>query len=90
MYATRDRGPALYAEAKGRTTEPGLDADTMFGQLLRRMHDRTGRYAVVVPDGHSLRMVKRVPQHIIDRLGIEVYAVAEDGAVRQVGRDAEG
>jgi hypothetical protein len=27
----------LIAEAKGHTTSAGLDTDTMFGQLLRRM-----------------------------------------------------
>ena len=32
-------GVTLYAEAKGRTTSPGLDVDTMYGQLLRRMTD---------------------------------------------------
>lgn len=30
-------GEKLYAEAKGRTTAPGLDIDTAYGQLLRRM-----------------------------------------------------
>jgi hypothetical protein len=41
----------LYAEAKGRTAAVGLDVDTLYGQLLRRMADpgAGARYAVVVP-----------------------------------------
>ena len=42
----------LYAEVKGRTTDAGLDVDTVYGQLLRRM-TYTGpgrvRYGIVVP-----------------------------------------
>jgi hypothetical protein len=38
VYAERGED-RLYAEAKGRTTSPGLDVDTLYGQLLRRMRD---------------------------------------------------
>jgi hypothetical protein len=50
IYGERD-GDRLDAEVKGRTTEAGLDADTMYGQLLRRMDDpQPGtRYAAVAP-----------------------------------------
>ncbi|NAZ86466.1 hypothetical protein [Kineococcus indalonis] len=41
VVATRE-GQVLYAEAKGRTAAPGLDVDTMYGQLLRRMLSRAG------------------------------------------------
>ena len=34
-----DRGrERLYVEAKGKTMAPGLDVDTAYGQLLRRMN----------------------------------------------------
>lgn len=49
VRAERD-GSVIYAEAKGRTSAPGLDVDTMFDQLLRRMNpddDHLARYAVV-------------------------------------------
>ncbi|MFF0264670.1 hypothetical protein [Kribbella sp. NPDC004536] len=75
----------IYAEVKGRTSEPGLDVDTMFGQLLRRMTDATARYAVVVPEGRALTAVLRVPASVLERLGIDVYAVTDDGAVSRVG-----
>jgi hypothetical protein len=32
-------GVRLFAEAKGITSSPGLDVDTAYGQLLRRMPD---------------------------------------------------
>jgi hypothetical protein len=50
VYAERG-DERLYAEAKGRTTSPGLDVDTLYGQLLRRMKDPKpgARYSVVVP-----------------------------------------
>ncbi|MGH3490228.1 MAG: hypothetical protein ACRDP8_20260 [Actinopolymorphaceae bacterium] len=79
----------LYAEAKGSTQAPGLDADTMYGQLLRRMtneHDpAVTRYAAVVPDEPTvLRAALRVPRRIRALLRIELYAVAAGGTVRQV------
>jgi hypothetical protein len=83
-------GMTIYAEAKGRTTSPGLDVDTMYGQLLRRMGNepkpRT-RYAVVVPDT-ALAAAKRVPTWVRSRLEIDVYAVHEDGRVELHGSTA--
>ena len=71
----------LVAEAKGRTMAPGLDADTMYGQLLRRMKHPAGtRYAVVGPS-QFVAHILRVPEPIRERLAIEVYSVDELGAV---------
>jgi Holliday junction resolvase len=36
----------LVAEVKGTTTSPGLDVDTAYGQLLRRMGDRPRRHPI--------------------------------------------
>jgi hypothetical protein len=50
VYA--ERGPDKpYAEAKGRTAAIGLDVDTLYGQMLRRMKDpgSAARYVVVLP-----------------------------------------
>src|SRR5687767_6966221 len=46
------RNQRVYAEARGRTAAMGLDVDTLYGQLLRRMPaDQVGTavFAVVVP-----------------------------------------
>lgn len=62
----------------------------MYGQLLRRMGDEPkarARYAVVVPDS-ALPAAKRVPTRIWSRLGIDGYAVHEDGRVDLCGSTA--
>ncbi len=82
VVATR-AGRTLYAEAKGRTNAPGLDADTMYGQLLRRMgpeDDPLVSYAVVVPDT-AVSAAQRVPTWVRARLRIDLYVVSPDGQV---------
>lgn len=64
----------LYAEVKGRTTDAGLDVDTAYGQLLRRMTDTEPgdvRYAIVVPTT-AVKAALRVPAHLRTKLGIDV------------------
>jgi hypothetical protein len=72
----------LYAEAKGRTTESGLDVDILYGQLLRRMADPgTGaRYAAVVPTA-AVQAALRVPAWVRQRLDVGVYEVDDAGTV---------
>lgn len=74
----------LYVEAKGLTSSPGLDVDTMYGQLLRRMQhpEAQARYAVVVPLA-ALQAALRVPAWVRERLKVDVYAVEPDGGVTQ-------
>lgn len=75
----------LFVEAKGRTAAPGLDVDTMYGQILRRMpmdtDDVTVAFAVVVPTGPAERAALRVPERIRQLLRISVYTVSEDDRV---------
>lgn len=81
VVAERD-GLTLLAEAKGGTSSPGLDVDTAYGQLLRRMapeqDDR--RYALVVPVAVR-KAAERVRPEIRATLKIDLYFVAEDGSV---------
>ncbi len=77
----------LYAEAKGRTAAIGLDVDTLYGQLLRRMPANelgSAVFAVVVPT-EAVEAVLRVPGRVRAALGIEVYSVAVDGSIAHVG-----
>lgn len=72
---------ALIAEVKGHTSSPGLDVDTLYGQLLRRM--RPGdevTYAVVVPASVGVA-AGRVPAAVRQSLLIDIYEVAADGSV---------
>ncbi|TYK44601.1 hypothetical protein FXF68_34715 [Actinomadura decatromicini] len=72
----------LICEAKGTTSVPGLDCDTAYGQLLRRMSDPTReiQYAVVVPSS-ALKAALRVPQRVRDLLRVAVYEVRDDFTV---------
>lgn len=88
--ATR-AGTTLYVEAKGNTTAPGLDIDTMYGQLLRRMDpdDPVARYVAVVPDEpRAVRAVLRVHGRVRAQLRIDVYAVAADNSVRSLAKES--
>lgn len=90
VVATRgDR--TLVAEAKGTTSAPGLDVDTGYGQLLRRMRDDVGvSYGLVVPD-QVASAATRVPAHVLDRLDVSVYVVDEAGSIRLgAGPDTAG
>lgn len=72
----------LVAEAKGVTTSPGLDVDTLYGQLLRRMVEPRARYAVVVPE-KVVTAAQRVPEWVRTSLGIELYGVDMDDTIRR-------
>jgi hypothetical protein len=90
VVATRV-GVTIYAEVKGRTTSPGLDVDTQYGQLLRRVpEDRPENafLAVVVPDS-AVRLALRVPASVRKQLGISVYGVSETGDVTHVGAEPD-
>jgi len=83
VVAEKD-GLKVLAEAKGRTAAIGLDVDTMFGQLLRRM-PATGpsdgtRFAVVVPT-ETVSAVRRIPAWVLEELQIDIYVVGDDGSV---------
>jgi hypothetical protein len=86
VVATRGRR-RIIAEARGGTADASLDADTAYGQLLRRMGpDGAGldtRYAIVAPES-SRTAVLRVPAPIRQRLNIDVYLVSVDGGVEKV------
>jgi hypothetical protein len=81
LEAERD-GERLVAEAKGHTSQPGIDADIAYGQLLRRMTAESTRvrYALVVPTSGVSRAL-RVPRHVRAQLGIDVYEVTANGEI---------
>jgi hypothetical protein len=76
-------GHRIVAEAKGKTAAPGLDVDTLYGQLLRRMTAAANTtYAVVVPEDLA-PVAARVDHAVRARLNIVIYGVDRDGTVRQ-------
>ena len=87
VVAERD-GARLICEAKGRTTDPGTDFDTAYGQLLRRMptegDSKAGFGLVMRDDPRSIRAARRVNERVRALLRITLYAVAENGTVRVI------
>jgi hypothetical protein len=85
LLASRD-SETLYTEAKGRTAAVGLDVDTLYGQLLRRMpiaEDPAARFAVVVPT-EGAAAAARVPPRVRQLLRIDLYEVDVKGTVRAI------
>lgn len=71
----------LVAEVKGKTSAPGLDIDTLYGQLLRRMVPiAETQYAVVVPEA-LVPVAERVPFLVRRLLDVAVYGVSATGHV---------
>lgn len=86
LVATRAE-ETVYVEAKGPTKAIGLDVDTLYGQLLRRMpiaEDPHARFAVVVPS-QGATAADRVPRRVRELLRIDLYQVDEHGQVRAAG-----
>jgi len=82
VVAERD-GEVIYAEAKGRTKAIGLDVDTLYGQLLRRMpiaDESISRFAVVVPSA-AVAAATRVPPRVREMLRIDIYEVTDGGHI---------
>jgi hypothetical protein len=75
----------LICEAKGSTSEKGIDADIAYGQLLRRMtsQEPRTRYALIVPSS-SVAAAVRVPLHVRQLLRIDVYEVTDEEQVRRL------
>lgn len=85
VVAERD-GEAIYAEAMGETAAMGLDIDTLYGQLLRRMpitDDSVARFAVVVPSP-ALPAATRVPRRVREMLRIDIYSIDDAKCERKL------
>lgn len=54
----------------------GLEIDTAYGQLLRRMRDESAgaRYAIVIST-EAMKAALRVPAWVRGRLALDVYGV---------------
>jgi hypothetical protein len=83
VYATRG-DERLHIEAKGATKDNGVSADIAWGQILRRMTELGApgaRYALAVPESIKSHVL-RVPLAVRQRLGVELFVVADNEDVR--------
>ena len=79
-------GEAWHIEAKGQTTQPGLDFRTCLGQLVQRMDSETSTYGIAIPDIEAFRVqVAKLSSWVVAALGIHWLFVHQDGTVHIVG-----
>jgi hypothetical protein len=78
-------GERWHIEAKGVTSQCGLDFKTCLGQLLLGMEEPSTTYAVAIPDDpRYLLQVAKVSSWVVDRLGVHWLIVAKDGSIKVV------
>lgn len=81
-------GQAWVVEAKGETSQVGLDFRTGLGQLLQRMSDPEATHALAVPDTPKFRLqVEAVPAWVREALGLHWLLVGETGQVDVISPD---
>ena len=83
-----------HIEAKGKTTQPGLDFRTCLGQLIQRIRDKETLYGIALPDiPQYAAQIDAMSNWVVDALRIHWLLVSPDGSVRimrpsMVPRDA--
>lgn len=80
-----ETGETWHVEAKGVTTQVGLDFRTGIGQLVQGMCNEESNHGIAVPDTPAFRaQVAKFSPWVVARLGIHWLFVSQDGAVRVV------
>ena len=79
-------GEAWHIEAKGHTTQVGLDFRTCLGQLVQGMGSESVHYGIAIPDTAAYRaQVGKLAVWVVAALRIHWLFVSQDGAVQIVG-----
>lgn len=69
-------------EAKGKTSQPGLDFRTCLGQLVQRMKEDNINYAVAVPRTKQYeRLIEKTSALAVSKLNLHWIFVEPDGSV---------
>lgn len=80
-----ETGESWQVEAKGVTTQIGLDFRTGLGQLLQAMQLPAIRHGIAIPDTPAFRaQVARISPWVVAALGIHWLFVSQDGSVEVV------
>ena len=78
-------GESWHIEAKGETSQVGLDFRTGLGQLVQAMHSRTSKHGIAIPDTPAFHaQVDKLSNWVISALGIHWLFVSQNGSVRIV------
>jgi hypothetical protein len=77
-----EQGHCWHIEAKGVTTQIGLDFRTGLGQLLQAIVDEDVSYALAIPDTPAFRaQTERVSSYVRGALNLHWLFVRSDGTV---------
>jgi hypothetical protein len=75
-------GESWHIEAKGVTTQVGLDFRTGLGQLVQAMHNEKLLHGIAIPDTPAFRaQIQKLSPWVVSRLGIHWLLVSQDGSV---------
>lgn len=78
-------GESWHIEAKGQTTQVGLDFRTGLGQLVQGMRSETSKYGAAIPDTPAFRaQVAKLSPWVVSALHIHWLFVSQSGSVRMV------
>lgn len=90
LHATHvQSGERWHIEAKGVTSQVGLDFRTGLGQLIQGMSNPDSKHAIAIPDTEAFRkQVRSIQPWVMDRLQLHVLLVTADGDVSLHGPTA--
>ena len=78
-------GESWHIEAKGVTTQVGLDFRTALGQLVQGMQSQSTNHGIAVPDTPAFQaQVAKLSSWVASLLRIHWLFVSQDGSVRVV------
>jgi hypothetical protein len=78
-------GEVWHIEAKGKTSQVGLDFRTCLGQLVQRMSRPEVRHGIAIPDIEAYRaQTAKVSVWVVEQLGLHWLFVSADGSVEVV------
>jgi len=80
-----DTGESWHIEAKGVTSQVGLDFRTGLGQLVQAMHSQDMKHGIALPDTPAFQaQVAKLSAWVVALLRIHWLFVAQDGSVRVI------
>lgn len=82
-------GESWHIEAKGQTTQVGLDFRTGLGQLVQAMHSQDINHGIAIPDTPAFRaQAAKLSDWVVALLRIHWLLVSQDGSVRVISPGA--
>lgn len=83
----RESGERWVIEAKGHSTDVGLDFNTCLGQLLKRMHDgESAKFGLAMPATPQYeKQIRQIGRKVREALGLHWLLINESGVVQLIG-----